>query len=42
MAEGGVDFSKSNTGLMTDDIVSLLEDLKQKIIDDKILVPETP
>ena len=28
MAEGGVDYSKSNTELMTDDIITLLDDLK--------------
>jgi basic membrane protein A len=42
MAEGGVDYSKSNTELMTDDIVTLLDDLKQQIIDGGISVPEAP
>jgi basic membrane protein A and related proteins len=42
MAEGGVDFSKSNTELMTNDILALLDDLKQQIIDGEIVVPETP
>ena len=42
MAEGGVDYSKSNTELMTDDIVSLLDGLKQQIIDGEIIVPEAP
>ncbi len=42
MAEGGVDYSKSNTELMTDDMVSQLDDLKQKIIDGKIIVPSEP
>jgi basic membrane protein A and related proteins len=42
MAEGGVDYSKSNTELMTEDINSLLDDLKQQIIDGDITVPEAP
>jgi basic membrane protein A len=42
MAEGGVDYSKSNEELMTDDIVTLLDDLKQQIIDGAITVPEAP
>jgi len=42
MAEGGVDYSKSNTELMTEDIISLLDDLKQQIIDGEITVPEAP
>ncbi len=42
MAEGGVDYSKSNTDLMTDDIITLLDDLKQQIIDGEITVPEAP
>jgi basic membrane protein A and related proteins len=42
MAEGGVDYSKSNAELMTDDIISLLDDLKQRIIDGDIVVPEAP
>ena len=42
MAEGGVDYSKSNTDLMTDDIITLLDDLKQQIIDGAITVPDTP
>jgi len=42
MAEGGVDYSKSNTELMTDDITSVLDDLKQQIIDGSITVPESP
>jgi basic membrane protein A len=42
MAEGGVDYSKSNTELMTDDITTLLDDLKQQIIDGEIVVPEAP
>ena len=40
MAEGGVDYSKSNTALMTDDIIALLDDLKQQIIDGDITVPD--
>jgi basic membrane protein A len=42
MAEGGVDYSKSNAELMTDDIITLLDDLKQQIIDGGITVPEAP
>jgi basic membrane protein A and related proteins len=42
MAEGGVDYSQSNTELMTDDINALLDDLKQQIIDGDITVPEAP
>jgi basic membrane protein A len=42
MAEGGVDYSKSNTDLMTDDIVTLLDDLKAQIIAGDIVVPEAP
>jgi basic membrane protein A and related proteins len=42
MQEGGVDYSKSNTELMTDDIIAELDDLKQKIIDGLIIVPESP
>ena len=42
MAEGGVDYSKSNTDLMTDDIISQLDEFKQQIIDGTITVPDTP
>lgn len=42
MAEGGVDYSKSNTDLMTDDIITLLDDLKAQIIAGDITVPEAP
>ena len=42
MAEGGVDYSKSNTELMTDDIITLLDRLKQQIIEGAITVPEAP
>jgi basic membrane protein A len=42
MAEGGVDYSKSNTELMTDDIITLLDDLKQQIVDGDIIVPSEP
>ena len=42
MAEGGVDYSKSNPELMTDDIITLLDDLKQQIIDGDITVPDAP
>ena len=42
MAEGGVDYSKSNTELMTEDIVSEVDALKEQIINGDISVPETP
>jgi basic membrane protein A len=42
LAEQGVDYSKSNTDLMTDDIITLLDGLKQKIIDGEITVPDAP
>jgi|RhiMetdeSRZDD1v2_1073273.scaffolds.fasta_scaffold18911_12 basic membrane protein A len=42
LAEEGVDYSKSNTDLMTDDIITLLDGLKQKIIDGEITVPDAP
>ena len=42
MAEGGVDYSKSNTELMTDDIITLLDELKAQIIAGDIVVPEAP
>ena len=42
LAEDGVDYSQSNTALMTDDIITVLDDLKQKIIDGKIVVPSEP
>ena len=42
MAEGGVDYSKSNAELMTDDIITLLDDLKTQIIAGDIVVPEAP
>jgi basic membrane protein A len=42
LAEQGVDYSKSNTDLMTDDIITLLDGLKQKISDGEITVPDAP
>jgi basic membrane protein A and related proteins len=42
LAEDGVDYSKSNTALMTDDIIALLDGLKQQIIDGDITVPDAP
>lgn len=42
MAEGGVDYSKSNTELMTDDIVTELDSLKEQIINGDISVPDAP
>jgi basic membrane protein A len=42
MAEEGVDYSKSNTEEMTQDIIDQLEEFRQQIIDGTIVVPETP
>jgi len=42
LAEDGVDYSKSNTALMTEDIIALLDGLKQQIIDGDITVPDAP
>jgi basic membrane protein A len=42
LAEDGVDYSLSNTELMTEDITSVLDDLKQKIIEGKVIVPSEP
>lgn len=42
LAEQGVDYSKSNPELMTDDIITLLDGLKQQIIDGDITVPDAP
>jgi basic membrane lipoprotein Med (substrate-binding protein (PBP1-ABC) superfamily) len=42
MAEDGLDYSKSNTEELTDDIITQLDDFKQQIIDGTITVPETP
>jgi basic membrane lipoprotein Med (substrate-binding protein (PBP1-ABC) superfamily) len=42
MAEGGVDYSKSNDELMTQSIIALLDDLKNQIIEGEITVPDAP
>ncbi len=42
LAEDGLDYSKSNTEEMTDDIIAQLDDYKQQIIDGEITVPEAP
>jgi basic membrane protein A and related proteins len=42
MAEGGLDYSQSNTELMTEEIITELDTLKQQIIDGEITVPESP
>jgi basic membrane protein A and related proteins len=42
MAEGGVDYSKSNEELMTEDIISVLDSLKEQIINGDITVPDAP
>jgi basic membrane protein A len=39
LAEQGVDYSKSNTTLMTQDIIARLDVLKQQIINGQIVVP---
>ena len=42
LAEDGIDYSKSNTDLMTQDIIDQLDAFKQQIIDGDITVPDTP
>jgi basic membrane protein A len=42
LAEDGLDYSKSNTEEMTDDIISQVDEFKQQIIDGTIVVPDTP
>ncbi|GIU96213.1 MAG: BMP family ABC transporter substrate-binding protein [Actinomycetota bacterium] len=42
LAEEGVDYSKSNTAELTEDIVARLDEIKQMIIDGEITVPEDP
>jgi basic membrane protein A len=42
LAEDGLDYSKSNTEEMTEDIITQLDDYKQQIIDGTISVPESP
>jgi basic membrane lipoprotein Med (substrate-binding protein (PBP1-ABC) superfamily) len=39
LAEQGVDYSKSNTTLMTPDIISAVDKFKQQIISGQIKVP---
>jgi basic membrane protein A and related proteins len=42
MAEDGVDYSQSNTALMTQDIIDQLEAFRAKIISGEIVVPDDP
>ncbi|HEX6131195.1 MAG TPA: BMP family ABC transporter substrate-binding protein [Actinomycetota bacterium] len=42
MAEEGVDYSKSNTEELTEDIIAEVDAYKQQIIDGEITVPEAP
>jgi basic membrane protein A len=42
LAEDGIDYSKSNTDLMTQDIIDQLDAFKQQIIDGDITVPDAP
>jgi basic membrane protein A len=42
MAEDGVDYSKSNTAEMTQDIIDQLEDYRAQIISGEIVVPDKP
>ena len=42
MAEDGVDYSKSNTDELTDEIITEVDAYKQQIIDGEITVPEAP
>ena len=42
MAEDGVDYSKSNSRAMTQDIIDQLEEYKAQIISGDIVVPEDP
>jgi basic membrane protein A and related proteins len=42
LAEDGLDYSKSNTAEMTDDIITQLDEFKQQIIDGTITVPDAP
>jgi basic membrane protein A len=42
MAEDGVDYSKSNTELMTEDLIAQIDAAKEQIIAGEITVPEEP
>jgi basic membrane protein A len=42
MAEDGLDYSKSNEDLMTEDLIAVLDDFKAKIISGEIVVPDKP
>jgi basic membrane protein A and related proteins len=42
MAEDGLDYSKSNTEELTEDIIAQLDEYKAQIIDGTITVPDTP
>jgi basic membrane protein A len=42
LADGGMDYSKANTDLLTEEMQAQLDELKQQIIDGDIVPPETP
>jgi basic membrane protein A len=42
LAEEGVDYSRSNTEALTDDITAQLDAIKQMILDGEIVVPDKP
>jgi basic membrane protein A and related proteins len=42
LAEEGVDYSKSNPDLMTDDIITQVDEIKGLILDGTIVVPDVP
>jgi basic membrane protein A len=42
LAEEGVDFAASNPELLTEDIVTQLNDFKEQIISGEIVIPEEP
>ena len=42
LAEEGVDYSKSNTELMTEEIIAQVDEIKALILDGTIVVPDVP
>ena len=42
LADGGMDYAKSNPDLLTEEMQATLDELKQQIIDGDIVPPETP
>ena len=42
LAEGGIDYAKTNPDQLTEDIVARIDEFKQQIIDGEITVPEKP